>query len=526
MEVVNALMRSLPHATRTLWVLQGGRREELPLRRLWEPVRRLAMRLATQGVQHGDSVGVLAKNSLEWIVLDLACIYLGARIAPVDASAGDPRELVETFDLKLLFTDLEAYRGVVSGRIRDLSDVRRLAGLQGEAPGEPVAAPAPVTYASHDTLALKFTSGSTGRPKALAATVGSIDDSLTEVDRMFAHGARDRILVFLPLALLQQRYWIYSAIVFGHDVVVTTFEYVFFGMRMLPCTVMMGVPGFYNAFRQLVLERFAQEPELARAADEHAARRRDRGGAHETFGPVHDMMGGNIRYLWTGSAPSSADTLDFFATFGIPVYEGYGLNETCIVSKNHPGAYKRGSVGKVLANKKVELDALGQIIVRSAHPVNTRYERCEPGESERVFADDGSVRTGDMGYLDDDGFLHLTGRVSDLIVLSTGKNVFPQKVEFAVEASTSIRQCVVYGHGKPHLVAVVVPRSPKDDQASIERDLATINATLQTHEKIKRVVVVEQGFTQDNGLLTNQHKVKRPAICERYREQLERCYEA
>jgi long-subunit acyl-CoA synthetase (AMP-forming) len=350
-----------------------------------------------------------------------------------------------------------------------------------------------VHYEPGDVTTIKFTSGSTGEPKGLAATVGSIDSSINAVQGMFAHGAADNLFLFLPLSLLQQRYWIYSALCFGHDVTVSTYEAAFAAMRRAQPTVVMGVPGFYETAKKHIETRARRGETPARAA-------------------ARQLFGDRIRYLWTGSAPARPSMLDFFTEAGLPIYEGYGLNETCIVAKNHPGAHRSGSVGQVLPGKKVLLDSGGVISVASDYPVNVRYEYAAPGESERVFSPDGTVRTGDLGYIDDDGFLFIRGRADDVIVLDNGKKVIVRPLEEYLKADPAIEECVVFCPRQTDLVAVVSPATDPPDAEAIRARLATANATFTRDEQIAHLVVAPDRFSIANGMLTSQFKPRRQQI--------------
>jgi len=401
--------------------------------------------------------------------------------------------LLDRYELTLLFTDRPeaAQLFAAEPRLRPIEEVTALAGDLDAAVTEPV------SYPPEAVTTLKFTSGSTGEPKGLAASVGSIDSSLRAVQEMFTHGPGDDIFVFLPLSLLQQRYWIYSALAYGHDVTVSTYEAAFVMMRRVRPTVVMGVPGFFETARRHI------ESQSGRPVPE-AARR---------------LFGDRIRYLWTGSAPASAAMLRFFTDNGLPIFEGYGLNETCIVSKNHPGASRAGSVGKVLPGKRVLIDADGVVSVASDHPVNVRYEYAAPGESERVFGTDGVVRTGDLGYLDEDGYLFIRGRADDVIVLDNGKKVIVRPIEEQFRTSPAIAQCVVYCPTQTHLVAVVSPAG-EPDVAAVTAHLARTNEVLAPDERIRRVVVVGEPFSIDNGLLTSQYKPRRAEIFNRYQAEI------
>lgn len=459
----------------------------IDLAQLWEQAGRLARGLHAAGLGRGDRIGILASNRLEWVLLDLAALRLGAVTAGFEPGKFDPGPaLLDRYSLAVLFTDREA-----EGRgIRPVCDVAALIGAADQ--DRPLPA---VAYGPEDPITIKFTSGSTGEPKGIGAAAASIDASIGAVQDMFEHGDQDDLLVFLPLSLLQQRYWIYSALRFGHDVTVSTYEAAFAALRRARPTVVMGVPGFYETARRQIERRAGQ------GADSAAVR-----------AAARDMFGGRIRYLWTGSAPARPSTLDFFTDAGLPIYEGYGLNETCIVAKNHPRAHRAGSVGQVLPGKKVLLDADGVISIWSEHPVSRRYEYAAPGESERVFAADGTVRTGDLGYLDEDGFLFIRGRADDVIVLDNGKKVIVRPLEEYLKASPAIEECVVLCPTQTHLVAVVSPTAEPADTDAISARLAAANAAFGRDEQIRDVIIAPERFSIANGMLTSQFKPRRQRI--------------
>jgi long-chain acyl-CoA synthetase len=470
------------------------------LAELYEAAGRLAGGLRAMGIGPGDRIGILAANRLEWVLLDLAALRLKVVTAGFEPGKFDPDPaLLERYRLTALFTD----RPAAGPGIHPVSEVARLA------EGASLAAPLPpVRYEPDDITTIKFTSGSTGEPKGLAATAGSIDSSINAVQGMFSHGPADNLFLFLPLSLLQQRYWIYSALAFGHDVTVSTYEAAFAAMRSAQPTVVMGVPGFFETAKKHIetrAERLSAAGALADEAVQTAARQ---------------LFGDRIRYLWTGSAPARPSMLSFFTEAGLPIYEGYGLNETCIVSKNHPGAHRSGSVGQVLPGKKVLLDADGVISVHSDHPVNRRYEYAAPGESERVFGPDGTVRTGDLGYIDDDGFLFIRGRADDVIVLDNGKKVIVRPLEEYLKADPAIEECVVFCPLQTDLVAVVSPAADPPDHEAINSRLAAANATFTRDEQIRHVVVAPHRFSIANGMLTSQFKPRRQQILQTHWAQI------
>ncbi|MGO4458421.1 AMP-binding protein [Streptomyces sp. M-16] len=468
----------------------------IPLRELHDRSGRLAHHLRdTYGIGPGDRIGILAANSLEWVLLDLAALRLGAQTAGLEPGKFTPSTaLMDRYGLHLLCTDQPT----------DVPDTLTTDGIWRltEPTGSADAPLPPVTWGARDVTTIKFTSGSTGVPKGLGATAGSIDSALTAVQEIFEHTPDDHLFVFLPLSLLQQRYWVYSALLHGHDVTVTTYEAAFATLRRVRPTVVMGVPAFYESARRTIDGRLRRSagrtlPDVARA-----------------------LFGDRIRYLWTGSAPASPAVLRFFTEAGLPIYEGYGLNETCIVTKNHPGAHREGSVGKPVRGKEVLIGEDGVISVRSTHPVNNHYEYARPGDSEKVFSPDGTVRTGDLGHLDEDGFLFVHGRADDVIVLDNGKKVVVRPIEELMRADPAIAECVVFSPTQTELVAVVSPAARPADARAIAARLAATNAATAPDERISRVVVADPPFSIGNGLLTSQYKPKRPDIRAAYHSPL------
>jgi len=492
--IVNHLVSTAPEPGHRITFARLDGDRSMDLTELYARSADVARHLRRQGIRPGDRVGILSPNRLEWVLLDLAALRLkavtcGFESGKFDASAA----LLAKYDLAVLYTDRIAPTGAGAGADPLIRDIAELADVPAtdDALG-------PVKYETDDHTTIKFTSGSTGEPKGLAASVGSIDSSITAVQGLFHHTDGDDLFVFLPLSLLQQRYWIYSALVYGHDVTVSTYEAAFSALKRVRPTVVMGVPGFFETAKKQI------EGQVRRS------------GA-EVPSAARLLFGDRIRYLWTGSAPASAAVLTFFNdTAGLPLFEGFGLNETCIVSKNHPGAHRQGSVGQVLPGKEILLDEDGVVSVRMDYPVNTRYEYATP-EAQRIFQPGGIVRTGDLGYVDEDGFLYIRGRADDVIVLDNGKKVIVRPIEERMRTSPAIEECVLFCPTQTYLVAVVSPARQPADTDVIAAHLAAANAALAKDERIRKVIVAEPGFTIDNGLLTSQYKPRRQQIFERFR---------
>ncbi|WP_018656872.1 AMP-binding protein [Actinomadura flavalba] len=488
--MINELVEGPPKQGRLLLAGLGGTRE-IPLPELYRLSGHVAAYLTGLGVRAGDRIGILAANRLEWVLLDLAALRLKVQTAGLEPGkfTATP-ELRERYGMRLLFTDQHAEGpGIVP-----ITDV--------PAPDGPEPPVPPVAYRTGDVVTVKFTSGSTGTPKGLGATAGSIDGSMAAVQQIFEHGPGDNLFVFLPLSLLQQRYWIYSALLHGHDVTLTSYVAAFPALARTRPTVVMGVPAFFDAARAEIERRAGTAgPE----ALDHAAR---------------EVFGDRVRYLWTGSAPADPGTLAFLTARGLPIYEGYGLNETCIVTKNHPGAHREGSVGRVLPGKEVIIDADGVINVRSDFPVDTRYTYAEPGASERIFRPGGIVRTGDLGRVDEDGFLYVLGRADDTLVLGNGRKVVVRPIEERLRDHPAIAECVVFCPGETELVAVVSPAPDGAGPGALTAHLRAVNAAADPDERVRRVIVADEPFSIGNGLLTSQYKPRRRQILDAYADRI------
>lgn len=504
MSVINAVAASgNKSAAYGITFLQKGRLSRLTLAELDALAVRLLDRLRAAGFARGDRIGVLARNGLEWVLVDLAAVKGGFVTAGFEFGKFKPtREMAVKYDLKAFYADAETDVHNIRSLVKEVVS----ADVVGESSSS--SAEAPICYQPNDCTTIKFTSGSTGEPKGLCATVGSIDGSLAAVQTLFHHGPGDNVLVFLPLSLLQQRYWIYSALAYGHDVTVVPFEFALEAAQKVQPTVIMGVPGFFDGIKK----------QIERDAEMNAGDLR----ARRTL--IESLLGGRIRYLWTGSAPASAEMLHFFDDCGVPIFEGYGMNETCIVTKNYPGYQKIGSVGRVLPSKRVRIDADGVLIVGSDYPVNTAYLYCAPGDSEKIFLPNGEVRTGDLARIDEDGFLYILGRADDVVVLANGKNVYARRLEEKIKEHKAIGECVLYGSGKPYLVAVISPAESPVSRDSIVAHIEAVNATLRPDERVVKAFIAPERFTVASGLLTSQFKPKRKEIFKTFKQEIDKLY--
>lgn len=501
-EQLNKLIIKLRVCEAQLETYRNGKKSVVPWMHTWPDVARAIAFLQASHAHRGSRIGIIGYNAYEWVIIDLACLATGMVVIPFDpAVAHSTENLLQEYQLHLIVTNLEKYQqqpGVFSFET-----------VLSYTATEPDPAFKPVQYQPTDELTWKFTSGTTQRPKAIAAMKQSVDAALTFVQQLFQHGPADKMLVFLPLHTYQQRYWIYSSILFDHDLILVPKEYVFHSLQADHPTVIMGVPFFFETLMKNFLADQAEEGPLPPAA------------VRERFATT---LGGKIRYLWTGSAPIGAGTLTFYEEMGVPLFQGYGMNEVCIVAKNYPGHNKTGSAGKILPGKHIAFDDNNQLLIKSDYPVNTRYCRALEEDNRFTFLPDGYVATGDLGYVDEDGYLFINGRIKELIVLANAIKVHPTPIEKKVEGSPLVRHCVVFGDEHPFLVALIVPATPEVTAQQLKPEIASINENLLPHERICNFLITHEQFSHENNRLSAQNKLLRNRILNDFRPALENLY--
>ena len=499
---LNILIYRLQLCESSLGTYRNGKKTVMKWKNTWPDVQRTVAFLQAKGLKQGDRIGIIGTNSYEWVIIDLACLCAGVVTIPFDpAVQHDVSYLIKDYQLLLIATNIKGYENEPG-----------VAGFESiiSYDSTPMnAARLPVLYAPTDELSWKFTSGTTQRPKAIAAMKQSVDAALTVVQELFQHGPSDNLLVFLPLHTYQQRYWIYSSILFDHDLIIIPKDYVFHSLIADQPTVVMGVPFFYET----LMKNFLADMEEEGISEGEIMRMRFR-----------EALGGRIRYLWTGSAPIGTNTLSFYEEMEVPLYQGYGMNEVCIVSKNYPGHNKTGSAGKILRGKHIAFDDNNQLLVKSDHPVNTRYCRSQEEDNKVTFLESGYVATGDIGYVDEDGYLFINGRIKELIVLANAIKVHPTPIEKKVEASPLVKHCVVFGDEHPFLVALIVPAFQAITASDLKPEIARINSGLLPHERICNFLITHETFTHENNRLSAQNKLMRHKILRDYQPELENLY--
>ncbi|MEO6230961.1 MAG: AMP-binding protein [Ferruginibacter sp.] len=499
---INLLISKLQDCKSNLETYQHGKKVVMPFKDMQPGILEVLAFFKTNNIKQGDKIGIIGTNTVEWVLIDLACIAAGVISVPFDPAVSySIPELLAEFELPFILSNAAPYKNIDS--VYQFEAVCKNQGV------EAGAKLAPVHYQPEDVLTYKFTSGSTQRPKVMGAMKQSVDAAITYVQEIFKHDSSDKVMVFLPLHTYQQRYWIYSAILFDFDIILVPKEYVFHSITIDHPTVIMGVPFFFET----IMKNFLAELDTDEPLSDEMMKKE-----------FLQQMGGKIRYLWTGSAPVGSDTLSFFEKMEIPVFQGYGMNEICIVAKNYFGNNKTGSVGKLLPGKEVKFDDNNQLLIKSKYPVNTSYYKAEKEDNDATFLADGYVATGDLGYLDEDGYLYINGRIKELIVLANAVKIHPAPVEKKIETSPFIKHCVVYGDEHPYLVALIVPAVADTDHRKIKEEIAKVNELLKPHERVCNFLIAGEEFGGDSTRLSAQNKILRNGIIRDYAAKLEQLY--
>lgn len=508
-----------------VWYFDGPEPSFLIFSDLKKQINTTADRLASWGLSSPARVGLLAPNSLEWVVHDLALLRLGVTsVAFPHELSTSWGELHERYDLDLLLVSSQDEQGAQQA-------VGPVAFLDGGERQRPALEPRAVRSAdSGDSpLSVTFSSGTSGALKTLKVSDLGTRSIIERFQSLFPFERDDFFLVFLPLSSYQQRVMVYGSILYGIDFAIVAATQLFKALHQLQPTLCLAPPILFENIHstfQARLEEASWWKQLAFRTltgiarfSPPALRKKLLRKAYEG---VYDVFGDRIRLLWTGMAPIRLSTLEFFARVGMPLYEAYGLNECGPIAANTPDAQRLGSVGRPILPGSVEIADDGEILVSIPHPVTTGYENCQDVEEKSVYLPDGRIATGDLGYLDEDGFLYLEGRKKQLIVTSGGQKISPEILEKRLLELPGVAQACVFGKGLPGLAAVLVlsEGEPAHREDSIRAAVEALNDDQPPHFAIDHVLCTEKKFSRENGLLTRNLKMDRQAIFDEFRDAL------
>jgi long-chain acyl-CoA synthetase len=542
--------------------------------------------LAQLGVTQGDRVAVVSNNRSEWAIGAYATYTLGAAYVPMYESQ-QPKEwqfILEDCGAKVVFCANDAIAAGVNALRKDLPKLEHVIRFDpsesapdawGTLLRRGAETPAPLVNPEPKTLAgLVYTSGTTGNPKGVMLSHANLARNVSAIHALFPMRQDDRSLSFLPWAhsfgQVVELHGLYSM---GASLgIAEAVDKIIDNLSEVRPTLLFAVPRIFNRIHDGLQKRMASEKPVKKllfgrgmAVSAERKRQKARGNSSVlldlqhaffdklVFSKVRARFGGRLQYAFSGGAAISKEVAEFIDDLGIMVYEGYGLTETSpIATANYPGHRKIGSVGKPIPGTRIEIDLSqtgdpkqGEIIVHG-HNVMLGYYN-QPEENQKVFTGDGGFRTGDMGMLDEDGYLWITGRIKEQYKLENGKYVVPVPIEQALTLSPFISNAMVHGMNKPFNIALLVPDLAALEAWAQERGLDTHpvpellkhpeveklfrdqvaehTRSVKGFERPQRFLLLGEDFTVENDMLTPKMSLKRRNVIARYGAAVEALYQ-
>jgi long-chain acyl-CoA synthetase len=543
----------------------------------------IAAGLAALGIERGDRVAILSNTRAEWTLADLGALWTGATVVPIyHTNSPEECEYVLSHSAsRVVFCEDAAQLEKVEQIHARCPQLERRIVLVGKAPGatslaelrelgrsvdESVVAARIAAIGPDDLATLVYTSGTTGPPKGCMLTHANLVSTVEMYRERLELGPDMRAYLFLPLAHALARVTQLVVLTVGGEIVFWRGDpaRIVDELSEAEPTHFPSVPRVFDKIHAAILGGVEDAGTIKRLmfgwalAEGKGARRRARAGGrggplarrrHEladrlVLSKVRDAFGGGLQLALTGAAPIGREVLEFFDACGVLVVEGYGLTESCAASTlNTATEHRFGSVGRPLPGTEARVAPDGELLLRGPH-VFAGYYRDERATSETL--DDGWLRTGDLGSIDEDGFVHITGRKKELIITSSGKNISPNNIEEMLRETRWVSQAILFGDNKPYLVALLTLDAEQADKlaervgaptgdlvalarhpavrAELQAAVDSVNERLARIEQVKRFAILDHDLSQTAGELTPTLKIKRPVVAEHYGDVVEELY--
>lgn len=521
-----------------------------------DEIHALAAGLVDLGIEVGERVVLLSENRLEWVLVDQAILHAGAITVSIHApltavqvqeQIADSGAVAAFVSNQTQFTKVQAVRD----RLPDLKHLISLEPIPGvlsyrqlQERGRQLLRDKPNLLRERwdpmnwDSIAaLLYTSGTTGEGKGVMLSHGNLLSNMYAILPFFpAEDKENVVLNFLPLSHIYARTCDYLCVL-GMGVVMAfaeSIETLPQDLQRVKPHLINGVPRFYEKVRDRILQTL-EEKTLLRLLGKFAYRL-----------AVRRAFGGRLRYASAGGATLDPQVAEFYLEHGLEVFQGYGLTEASpVIACNRPGAHKIGTVGPPIPGVEVKIGEDGEILARGPNVMKGYWKK--PEATAESISPDGWLHTGDTGYLDESGFLTITDRKKDIIVLAGGKNIAPVAIETALVRNPYIEQVVVYGDKKKFVSALIVPDMMNlkewartkglhfhsstelvqlpEVYAFIEEQVNDSLKNFAHYERVRKFILLPETFSVESGDVTITLKMRRARIIERYREQLDALYE-
>jgi len=533
--------------------------------RLLEKINRLATGLKSIGIKQGDKVAIFSKNRPEWVKLDLALNKIGAVSVPIHTSLS-PKLIkhiindsgTEYLAIGDLFSKYQEIKNEVSlKKIITFNKIEWQENLiyfddlfKGEEDTvEPV---------QSDFCTIIYTSGTTGNPKGVMLTDENFISNIDAALKYVPYTSKDIFLSFLPLSHVLERTGGYYSVLFnGGSIYFSSYQSIAEDIKKVKPTIMVSVPRIFEKVYDKVMDKIRIESRFKQKLffkslyiSRAYLNSKKEGSAFKpvlkishyladrlVLSKVRQNLGGRLKFSISGGSALNPSVAKFFEAIGIIILEGYGLTETSpIISVNPMVEYKFGTVGKVLPAVQVKIGEDKEVLVKGNNVMKGYYNN--DVATKESFSDDGWFKTGDLGHLDDKGYLTIIGRKKEMLITSTGKNVNPENLENALQESKYINQSMVIGEKQKFLSALIVPDFAelkiyaKDNNIDLELfellkhqqiiDLIELELKIQLkdfpdNEQVKKFILLDKELSEERDELTPTLKLRREKILMNYK---------